>query len=397
MASTYLTFNKVSQFHKIPVGEWKLNGQYNFIEFRNGSRIDLLDVNFIPSDPLFERFGSLEYTEGDLEEGGEMHFQAFDVLKSRVGRHRNEELGLLPKIGITCNPTKNFLYPLFYKPYKDNSLPDQYAFIQALYKDNPYTAEQYGKQLAEITDKATRERLMFGNWEYDDDPSALIEYEAILDMFTNPPIVSDDKYLTADVARFGQDKTVIGFWIGWHLYKVIVKSKLSVDESATFIRTEADAERIPRSHWCIDEDGVGGGVLDLCKGAKGFIANSTPITEGTNYRNLKAECSYMLASKVNAREVSITALMSEEHKQFLIEELEQIKSKDADKDGKRQIVPKDEVKERIGRSPDFSDMMMMRSYFEVERPVTASAVSSYTPHLREYNQSYAQHLRELKR
>jgi phage terminase large subunit len=35
----------------------------------------------------------------------------------------------------------------------------------------PHTAEEYGKQLATITDKATRERLMFGNWEYDDDPS----------------------------------------------------------------------------------------------------------------------------------------------------------------------------------------------------------------------------------
>src|SRR5205807_7649020 len=135
----YVTWTKVCAFHHIPPQDWKLNGQYNYIEFRNGSRIDLLDVDFLPSDPLFERFGSLEYTEGDLEEAGEIHFLAFDVLKSRVGRHLNKEYGLLPKIGLTANPSKNFLYSLFYKPWKDGTLPAEYAFIQSLYGDNKYS------------------------------------------------------------------------------------------------------------------------------------------------------------------------------------------------------------------------------------------------------------------
>ena len=33
---------KVCSYHKIPEGDWKLNGQYNYIEFFNGSKIDLL-------------------------------------------------------------------------------------------------------------------------------------------------------------------------------------------------------------------------------------------------------------------------------------------------------------------------------------------------------------------
>jgi phage terminase large subunit len=36
-----------------------------------------------------------------------------------------------------------------------------------------------------------------------------------------------------------------------------------------------------------------------------------------------------------------------------------------DKDGKRQVLPKDKVKEIIGRSPDFADTLMMREYFEL--------------------------------
>jgi phage terminase large subunit len=38
-------------------------------------------------------------------------------------------------------------------------------------------------------------------------------------------------------------------------------------------------------------------------------------------------------------------------KEMLIADMEQMKRKDADKDGKLKIMPKDEVKEHLGRSP----------------------------------------------
>ena len=120
MASTYVTFTKVCQYHDVK--NWSLNGAYHYIEFKNGSRIDLIDVRKNPSDPFFERYGSTEYTGGVLEEAGEIDFLAFDVLKSRVGRHMNKEYGIKPKILITCNPKKNWLYQYVYKPSVDGTL-----------------------------------------------------------------------------------------------------------------------------------------------------------------------------------------------------------------------------------------------------------------------------------
>jgi len=46
-------------------------------------------------------------------------------------------------------------------------------------------------------------------------------------------------------------------------------------------------------------------------------------------------------------------------------EFEQIKYRNIDKDGKIEIEPKELIKEKIGRSPDDWDSIMMRYYFEL--------------------------------
>ncbi len=175
MNSTFITWGKVCKHHKIPLDDWSLDGKYNVIKFKNGSTIDLLDVSYKPTDQNFERFGSLEYNGGFGEEVSEWHFKAFDVLKSRISNTRNriivdeKDITPPPKFGLSCNPSRGWVYRIFYKPFVAGDLRSQYAFIQSLYLDNPYTADEYGQQLDEIDDVATRQRLKDGNWEYDDE------------------------------------------------------------------------------------------------------------------------------------------------------------------------------------------------------------------------------------
>ena len=388
MSSTFITFQKVCKFHHISSSDWKLNSKYNYIEFRNpdtgrfddaGSRIDLLDANYLPSDPMFERFGSLEYTGGWIEEAGEVHFLAFDVLKSRCGRHLNRELGLTPKLLTTMNPTKNWIYRVFYKPWRDGVMSIKYSFVQALYKDNSYTADLYGEQLNEIKDVVTKLRLRDGVWEYSDEDTILIEFDAIVDIFTNAPEPNVNRYMSVDAARFGSDRTVIGLWQGYDLYKVIIKQHQGTDVTGLQIKELASSERIPYSHVVVDEDGVGGGIVDHVRGIKGFVNNSSPIqtknvndptkTKKENYKNLKTQCSYILADKINNHVVSVTAKMAEKDKDSLTEELQQIKKRVTADVTTLQIATKEEVKEALGRSPDISDMLMMRMYFELDKPV----------------------------
>ena len=387
MQSTFVTFQKVCKHHKISKSDWKINRQYNYIEFFNGSRIDLLDLKFLPSDPDYERYGSLEYTGGWIEEASETKFKAFDVLKSRIGRHMNKEFGLLAKMLLTFNPSKKWLYKMIYKPWKNKELPKEYKFIQSLYGDNPHTAEDYGKMLRQIRDKATKQRLMFGNWEYDDDPGKLIEYDNILDMFTNTVPKDNQRYLTGDIARFGQDKIVIMLWKGFEVYKLFVWQKQGLDVTEDKLRDLLRDEFIPYSHAIVDEGGMGGGIVDNL-GVKGFVSNSSSLKnpktdEKENYRNLKAQVSYMFAEKVNKHGISIKAVMSENDQECIIEEVDQIRGKDLERDAPKQLVPKEEIKEMIGRSPDYSDCIIQRMWFELTKPkdnevsTTISSLRSY--------------------
>ena len=400
-ATSYLTFIKVCKFHNIPETDWHLNNQYNYIEFINGSRIDLLDLSFKPSDPMYERLGSLEYTDGGwIDEAGEVPFMAVDILKSRGGRHLNDEFNLQPDSLYTYNPNKGWVYRV-YKLNKEGLLPKDTIFIQSLFKDNPYTAEIYGKQLDRIQDPAMRARLKMGSFEYDNDPASMIEYDAIIDLFTNT-VTEGEKALTVDVARHGVDKTVKYLWKGLRLYGVRIYQKQDTAVTSSKVRDLATTEHIPYSRIVADEDGIGGAVVDNCRGIKGFIANSAqmdnPLThQPENYANLKAQCSYKLAELINTHQLGIAieegqflsevpGITYEVWKEQLIEELEQIKSKDADKDTKLKIVSKDDVKETLGRSPDFADTLMMRMLLEyktglrtVAHQSTPSSISRVIP------------------
>jgi len=362
MESTFLTWCKVCQLHNIPKSDWKLNGQYNYIEFVNGSRIDLIDVKYLPSDPLFERFGSTEYTDGAIEETGEIHFLAYDVLKTRIGRHLNKEYGIKPTMALTGNPKKNWTYTNFYLPAKNGTLPENTKFIQSLYFDNPFTAEDYGKQLEGIKDKSTKERLMFGNWEYEDDPTTMIDPDTINDMFTNSHILEGEKYIVADIARYGSDRAIITVWNGLALIDYIIfktSSTIDIENSIMALRAK---HQITNSHSLADEDGVGGGVVDHTK-CRGFVNNSKP--ENARYQNLKTECGYKLAEVASG--IWIKCDLPESEIQMIRQELSMLKTYEADKDNKLRILPKEKIKELIGRSPDWLDIFIMRMYFFIKK------------------------------
>lgn len=339
------------------------NANEKTITFTNGSQIILKDLFHYPSDPNFDSLGSLEITGGFIDECNQVVEKAKNVVLSRM-RYKLDQYNLTPKLLMTCNPAKNWVYHTFYKPAKENQLPNHRKFIQALLSDNKHIHKSYAESLAKL-DRASKERLLYGNWEYDDDISKLFEFGKLCDLFTNDFVEEGEKYITADIARFGNDKTVICLWNGWRLEQITTLSQSSVTDSANKIKEIARQNLIPTSRIVIDEDGVGGGVKDILH-CEGFVNNSRALKvngQEQNYANLKSQCYFILSEKVEASEVYIKDHSKREE---LIQELEQIRQKNIDQDGKKAVEGKEKVKDLIGRSPDYADALMMRVYFELK-------------------------------
>lgn len=362
--STLITFFKVcAQYGIVRDQDFKYNGQDHYIQFTNGSRIDLLDLRYLPSDPLYERYGSVEYTGGWIEEGGEVNFGAYDTLKTRIGRHLNDKYGILRKLFISCNPKKNWMHSTFYKPAKTGTLPPYRIYLAALVQDNPFIEKDYIEALKSTTDKVKKERLLKGNWDYDDNPNALCSHDDIREIFY-PKIHARTgiKYITADIARFGSDRARILVWDGWAIIEQVSFDRSATTEIAACIESLAAKHRIPRYRIIADEDGVGGGVVDMCR-IGGFVNNSQCLN-GENFSNLQTQCGYKLADKINSFAMSFDCELSEDQKDEITEELEQLQTWNVDNDRKLFLKPKDEIKQDIGRSPDWRDALLMRVWFD---------------------------------
>lgn len=141
---------------------------------------------------------------------------------------------------------------------------------------------------------------------------------------------------------------------------------------AASITSLSKLEGVARSRIVIDDDGIGGGVVDLLPGCYPFKGGAKPIPvkgQDVNFLNLKAQCYYQLAEHINERELHWTP---EGHRDKVTEELAWVKRDKMDMDGKLRILPKEKVKEGIGRSPDFSDVLMMRMVFELRPQLVGS-------------------------
>lgn len=380
---TVPTIYEVLQKFKLDAKKYApYNGQDNCFKLYNGSTVFLLACKEEPSDPMFERFGSMQMTRGWIEEAGEVAEMAKDQLWLSIGRWKNDaqDYNLLKKMLLTANPKKGWLKREFVDPYTEGILSPKKKYIQAFATDNTYLPAGYIDTLKEQKDKVSRQRLWEGNWDYDDDADSLITYDALSDAFSNTIVKENERYLIVDVARQGRDSTVFSFWQGLELYRIEERQKQGTDSTEQQAKDFAAGDRIPFSHILVDEDGIGGSVVDHLVGVKGFTANSTPIQTAaqirerqkklehdlvpkTTYANLKAQCGWKLAELINEHKIAFAV---PKFREKIIEELTALlRDRSPDSESKKLLRDKADVKKDLDRSPDIGDTIIMRAYFEL--------------------------------
>lgn len=256
------------------------------------------------------------------------------------------------------------------------------SFISGKITDNKKLLEADPSYIGNLLslEEEERSRLLDGNWKVRTDGLGLFPHHKIADMFSLT-IKSEEKnkYITSDVARFGRDLAVVYYWENWTIKEVHILTKSKTTEITEIIEKIRREYGVAKSDVLVDQDGVGGGVVD--EGGYEWFSGGTPAKNKENYANLKTQCAYRMSERVAKNEVAIDAEIFVNYSQnddvkvgnvvktwrkLLSEDLRSFKRRERDNDGKQQIITKTEQKNILGgRSPDSGDAFIMREYFEL--------------------------------
>lgn len=341
---------------------YNYNQQTNVIKFFNGSEIILKDLQHQPSDPEYDSLGSLELTGFMIDEGTQVPHKAYSVLRSRL-RYKLEENNIIGKGLVTCNPqSSGWIKSTFYQPFIEESLPDNLGVVLGTAHDNPHLPAEYIETLRSLPEQQRR-RLLENDWNYSSSINDIFDYDSIShSIFRHTPNVNDKKYISLDVARLGSDKSVAVVWVGLVIVEIHTYTKLTLDKLHVEIQSLMKSHGVHPTNIITDTDGIGSGLRDFMR-TSSFVNNSKPLHE-ENFTNLKSQCYVKLGQLLKEGKISIN-INNPEIIDDLTNELLSHKFSNLDKDTKIGVISKDQVKSALGRSPDISDAVMMRMFFEL--------------------------------
>lgn len=341
--------------------DYKINNIESKIVFSNGSEVLFIPLAYVPSDPDGDFMGGLEFSYAVIEELPNISQTYYEILYSRIRFLENKTQNWKikgKKLLCTCNPSSNWVKTYFYDRYVKSQLPIELKFVSTSGNYyNPFRGDGYEKSLSLLSEQNLK-RLEEGDWDYASANDQLFINDKIENILTDLLIENknDRYYISADIARFGKDDCTIIVWKGLTIIEVFHWNGIDTKETSLRILNIQKRLNIPKNQVICDSDGVGGGVVDMLK-CYGFVNNSKPL-KGEKFDNLKSQCYF----KLSKTDWHISNKIDEKYKQQITTELKAIRDKSDDV--KYKINSKDEQKLLLGKSPDFSDAIMMRMWFE---------------------------------
>jgi len=251
---------------------------------------------------------------------------------------------------------------------------DDVFVMHSTFQDNLFVGEDYVVPFRRMG-SAYRTVYEYGHLADTTAPDQLIRPEYVKNAFERDPAATrtlDDGRggLGVDVARFGNDDTVLQFFQGRHLYETAAFHGQDIARTARMVMAALADRSIGADRCAVDADGMGAGVVDLCT-EEGFdvveIQSGSSAVEvddwdtGMHFVNLRSQMWYYAARELEAGRVSFG--VDGPAKTKLREDLLAPRYR-VEKKGEFMTVsvePKDSrskawgIKQRLGRSTDYGD------------------------------------------
>ena len=302
-----------------------------------------------------KKLNSAQYNFIAIDQAEEITRDEAGLLRGAV-RKSNDQMKAPLRVLFTANPAHCWLR----NDFIDTKSPSR-QFIQALPSDNGYVdSASYVLRLTEAFKHRPElvNAYVYGQWDDIEGFDFVIKRQWVENAITRNERKSiyDKILVVADIARFGDDETVI----------YVLKNEQIIDER---IITKTDtmsiageivklANQYNASMIAIDGIGIGAGVCDRVKeltDIKLLEINSSEksrdIKDNEKYINVRAEMWWKVSEKFAD---GIVKLNKDDE---LTNQLTMVKY--LIKNGKIKIEDKDEIKKRINKSPDRADAFVM--------------------------------------
>ena len=314
------------------------------------------------------KFNSAEYGFVAIDQAEETLIDDVAVLKAT--RRMKIKGKPLPYRGLwTANPAACWLKTDFIDTPKRNHI-----FVQALPGDNKHLPNSYIETLKASFGHRPEllQAYLYGSWDAFEGANQVILGSWVQRARTMPSMLAGT-VISCDVARFGDDKTVIYIFDG---------SEIIEEHVMGYSRTTDVSDRITdlarRHNDCqvvVDEIGIGGGVIDeLHKNGRRVIAfnSSAKATDPEKFYNLRAEAWWELGQHFAHGEIGCMKMTDGLYNELTAPGYEF-------RNGKILIEPKEKIKQRIGHSTDKADCYVM-GIWAVKRAMPSVQMRTYQKH-----------------
>lgn len=311
------------------------------------------------------KFNSAEYAFIGIDQAEETTKDEVSVLRGSLRlKIQGEELDY--KELYTANPAQCWL-----KPYFVDSVHPLRRFVQALPADNPYLPKNYVETLTEAFGHRPEllEGYLHGGWDQVEGAANIIKSSWLRQArsLVNISAESLRHLVVCDPARFGDDESVIYYIQNTRIIEEKIFGKKSLTHCAGECAEMANKHAIngQKPVIVVDEDGLGGGVIDPLRdwGFQVIGIHSAAASDNPDrYYNKRADMWWTAGQRYS--QGAILEGVPEGEKQHQDDELDrQLTSVEYRwRNGRILVQDKEEIKKTLGRSPDRADAKIMGLY-----------------------------------
>lgn len=283
-----------------------------------------------------------------IEEGQSISKASFDILDPTIRKTGSE-------IWVSMNREEE--NDPIWKAIAAN--PDERTLVcKVNYYNNPYCPEEmkYLAQKCKETNLDDYEHIWLGAPVNQGDTKLIAVKDVRKAMQNRIALSTSPLIVGVDIARFGDDKTVLCFRKGRYCYKLEEYAHLDSVEVAN--RLTAIIQDLKPARIFIDAGNTGAAIYDILKD-RGYGKTVRAVNFGSKainddrYFNKRAEM-WALANDW-LKDENLVQLVNDDE---LLDDLCSV-NKAYDSKGRLQLESKDKVKERIGRSPDKADAFVL--------------------------------------